>query len=624
MRHRRLLLFLVLLHSVRHSTSQRPSEDIFRNLFPIQPPHCSKTPIVIAQASTSANAAVTRSGMQMQFYLGLHTTVCFRLEEGVAVASNHTDHLFQSQSQRPSSWLHTVRLDRLEHHHPVSQRYQFGIPEVRADCICECNAASESCTAESHQYTQCPEDPNRDFLTSCYRTFLPNQSPVGCPAGSNAKLCCDVKFRPYRNQTYTAVKVEQPTTFATFVYTAYDYSNGRWMEKDRSTIRSQLDGVTQERYLDSQRRIALTVSAGGRASHQLETGMYFANSNPGGEMDELRKQPLNEITDNNFDRLGWYRMDENGKFHVNNGIVKMEEIHKAKVKNCHEQTYRSIIDAKNYMPGNFNLSKPLEMVYPWIQSARVYDGTQRQVIVTHAEGSNLHVTLQVTGEVDGHRLVFFHNSSRISDFTGTIIVDSRSNRYFNVTVYGASGKINGAVKYSTERDSAEIFSFTTYVHDLDASNRSMIIPMPAIVESGSRMICMYADEQREEQAVCRIVQYYETPLEVDIEHNTWHEMVGSCPSCNQINLTGFSKFLNPMSWVNGVSSLGEFVMMATDVLVYVCVLVVIYVVLTKIIIPICKCWICPMYILSQATQVKPQKQTKRRKPDHDHDDGICV
>nr|CDJ83124.1 CRE-AFF-1 protein [Haemonchus contortus] len=382
-----------------------------------------------------ANAAVTRSGMQMQFYLGLHTTVCFRLEEGVAVASNHTDHLFQSQSQRPSSWLHTVRLDRLEHHHPVSQRYQFGIPE----------------------------------LTSCYRTFLPNQSPVGCPAGSNAKLCCDVKFRPYRNQTYTAVKVEQPTTFATFVYTAYDYSNGRWMEKDRSTIRSQLDGVTQERYLDSQRRIALTVSAGGRASHQLETGMYFANSNPGGEMDELRKQPLNEITDNNFDRLGWYRMDENGKFHVNNGIVKMEEIHKAKVKNCHEQTYRSIIDAKNYMPGNFNLSKPLEMVYPWIQSARVYDGTQRQVIVTHAEGSNLHVTLQVTGEVDGHRLVFFHNSSRISDFTGTIIVDSRSNRYFNVTVYGASGKINGAVKSSTERDSAEIFSFTTYVHDLNVS-----------------------------------------------------------------------------------------------------------------------------------------------------------
>ncbi|KHJ91258.1 hypothetical protein OESDEN_08880, partial [Oesophagostomum dentatum] len=365
-------------------------------------------------------------------------------------------------------------------------------------------------------------------------------------------------FSYFRNQTYTAVKLEQPSTFATFVYTAYDYTNGRWVEKDRSTIRSQLDGGTQD----------------------------------------------------SFDRLGWYRMDDSGRFHVNNGIVKMEEIHKAKVKNCHEQTYRSIIDAKNYMPGNFNLSRPLEMVYPWIQSARIYDGSQRQVIVTHAEGTNLHITLQVNGDNEGHRLVFFHNSSSIADFTGTIIVDSRSNRhdfskfyllpilnlfhinllfrYFNVTVYGASGKINGAVKYSTQRDSDEIFSFTTYVHDLNASNRSMIIPLPAVVESGPRMICMYADEQREEQAVCRIVDYHETPLEIDIEHNTWHEMVGSCPSCNQINLTGLSKYLNPMSWVNGVSSLGEFVMMVTDILVYVCVLVVVYVVLTKIVIPICK------------------------------------
>ncbi|PIO67396.1 hypothetical protein TELCIR_10856 [Teladorsagia circumcincta] len=90
----------------------------------------------------------------------------------------------------------------------------------------------------------------------------------------------------------------------------------------------------------------------------------------------------------------------------------------------------------------------------------------------------------VNGEVDGHRLVFFHNSSRISDFTGTIIVDSRSNKYFNVTVYGASGKINGAVKYSTERDSDEIFSFTTYVHDLNVSFQS-VYDHPDAGNSGS-------------------------------------------------------------------------------------------------------------------------------------------
>ncbi|KHJ87827.1 hypothetical protein OESDEN_12390 [Oesophagostomum dentatum] len=112
----------------------------------------------------------------MQFYIGLHTTVCFRLDEGGATLSNHTDHLIQSQTQPASSWLHTIRLDRLEHHHPVTQRYQFGIPEVRADCICECNAASDSCTAEKYQYTQCPDDPNRDFVTYLVLPDLPTQS----------------------------------------------------------------------------------------------------------------------------------------------------------------------------------------------------------------------------------------------------------------------------------------------------------------------------------------------------------------------------------------------------------------------------------------------------------------
>lgn len=55
----------------------------------------------------------------MQFYLGLHTTVCFRLDEGIPISKDRSDHRFQTQKQRASSWLHTVRLDRLEHHHPV-------------------------------------------------------------------------------------------------------------------------------------------------------------------------------------------------------------------------------------------------------------------------------------------------------------------------------------------------------------------------------------------------------------------------------------------------------------------------------------------------------------------------
>ncbi|CAD6198229.1 unnamed protein product [Caenorhabditis auriculariae] len=596
-----LTLLIVLTSSFIDGS---PTEEVFRGLFPVQPPHCSKTPIVIAQTSQNAHSAIAR-GMQMQFYIGLHTAVCFRLHEGLPLASN-----FLEGEGNQTSLLHTIRLDRLEHHHPITQRYHFGIPEVHAECICECESTSPTCTAESHQFTACPESEKDDGTTSCYRTFFPNQTPIGCSEDSSPKLCCDVRFSPFKNMTFLAVKLEQPTTYATFVYTAYDYVNGRWVEKDKSTIRSQLDGGTQDRHLDAMRRISLAVTSGGRATHQLETGMYFARAAPGGEMEELRRQPLNEISDNNFDRLGWYRMDETGRFHVNNGVVKMDDIHKAKVKNCREQTYRSILSANNYMPGHFNMSRPLEMMLPWIQSARIYDGNARQAIVTHAEGSNLHVTLHLDDEMDGHSLVFFHNASRIRDFSGTIIVDSRSNRFFNLTVYDASGKIDGSVKYSTENIASNIHTFTTYVSDLQATNRSMIVPLPAVVEAGPRMICLRADEMQERDALCKVVEYHESPLEIDLVEGKWHEMVGSCPTCNQVNFNGIMKFLNPGAWIKGISSLGDGVMLVTDLVVYLGVLIVLYLLITKLIIPLVRCWACPLSFLSSSSSSSKKKKSK--------------
>lgn len=97
-----------------------------------------------------------------------------------------------------------------------------------------------------------------------------------------------------------AVKLEQPSTFAIFKYSAYDYSAGRWIQKDKSTLRIEIDGRTQSLFLDRHKIIKLGVSAWGRTSHQLESGMYFAQSNPGGEMDELRKQQINEINENKY------------------------------------------------------------------------------------------------------------------------------------------------------------------------------------------------------------------------------------------------------------------------------------------------------------------------------------
>ncbi|CAO4364345.1 unnamed protein product [Caenorhabditis nigoni] len=596
------------------TSSGFPLEEKFEGLFRAEPPHCSKTPIVRAQTSQNAMSSIAR-GMQMQFSIGLHTAVCFRLFEDTRLASTSINGIGDDDAGNQTSLLHTIRLEKLEHHHPITQRYTFGIPEVHASCICECDATASTCTAESHQFTACPESEKSDESTSCYRTFFPNQTPIGCSEDDSPKLCCDVRFKPYKNMTFLAVKLEQPTTYATFVYAAYDFVNGYWVEKDKTTIRSQLDGGTQDRHLDSKRRISLAVTAGGRASHQLETGMYFSRTSNGGETEELRMQPLNEITDNNFDRLGWYRMDESGHFHVNNGVVKMDDIHKAKVKNCKEQTYKSILAANNYMPGHFNLSRPLEVSKPWIQSARIYDSSSRQAVVTHAEGTNLQISIHLDDEVASQNLVFFHNASRIREFSGSIIVDSKSNRLFNLTVYEASGKIDGSVKMSTGFGSDTIHTFTAYVSDLHAANRSMIIPLPAIVGPGARTICLRADSMADIDSICHVVEYFESPLEIDLVEGKWHEMIGTCPTCNQINFNGMMKFLNPAHWIKGISSIGDGVMIATDIVVYLGVLCILYLLITKIIIPLVRCWVCPMSICCSggSGSSSKSKSVKRRR-----------
>ncbi|VDK51925.1 unnamed protein product [Anisakis simplex] len=539
----------------------RPSES-FQPILPITPPHCTKTSVIKSTLSHAAGDESLRT-ILMNIHIGLGSTVCFRIDNG----SSESDEASAKPSAQASSifadvlsnkapeqgWLHTLTLTQLEHHHPITQHYEFAIPEVSTSCICDCDPTSND--------------------TSCYRTFHASQSDAGCAPGSQSKLCCEVSFRPYKNRSYMAVKLEQPSTFVVFKYVAYDYTAGRWVEKDKNTIRVEIDGRTQTRYLDGWHRIELSVSAGGRASRQLESGMYFTISNRGGEMDQLRKQPINELNENNFERLGWYRKDASGHFGVRNGKVKIQKIHLAKVDNCKEQRSQSYLDAHHYVdmndpenPERFSLEDSVEHIYPWIRSAQVVDGSARQAIVVHSEGTNLEVILQVHDR--SAALSFLHDFSKLDDFTGTIIVDFKSNRYFNLTVYNATGIIHGIVKRTVDRGSPEDFSFTTYIDDLRSANKTVIVPLPAMVGGGDRLICLRADDERPQTEVCRIVPFREEPLEINLLENTWKELEGHCAECNKITVNGFLTNLNPLNWVSGVSSLSNFIMMVSDMLVY--------------------------------------------------------
>jgi hypothetical protein len=58
-----------------------------------------------------------------------------------------------------------------------------------------------------------------------------------------------------------------------------------------------LDGSTQTQFLDTLEKLELSITSPGQSNNQLEPGMYFVENLGKGKYGELRKQPLNELTE---------------------------------------------------------------------------------------------------------------------------------------------------------------------------------------------------------------------------------------------------------------------------------------------------------------------------------------
>jgi hypothetical protein len=105
-----------------------------------------------------------------------------------------------------------------------------------------------------------------------------------------------------------------------------------------------------------------------------------------------------------------------------------------------------------------------------------------------------------------------------------------------------SGFIIGSVKRTDDRASDEQLSFTVYVNELQAANVTTIVPLPALIAGGERAICLRPDDAPDGDAVCHVIAYHEIPLNVDLEKNSWSELVGHCPECNTISFGGEEAF----------------------------------------------------------------------------------
>lgn len=101
----------------------------------------------------------------------------------------------------------------------------------------------------------------------------------------------------------------------------------------------------------------------------------------------------------------------------------------------------------------------------------MYDLSERQVVISAGEGTNLDLTL--TSIASGGKysqeeedipkptaIAFVHNSSQLVDFSATILVDRFSNSLLNLSVYGAKGVLNGSVVIILVHYTVKIFPIT--------------------------------------------------------------------------------------------------------------------------------------------------------------------
>lgn len=58
---------------------------------------------------------------------------------------------------------------------------------------------------------------------------------------------------------------------------------------------------------------------------------------------------------------------------------------------------------------------------------------------------------------------------------------------------------------------------------MQGANKTLIIPLPALIDGGDRMICLHADnDNSSEEEICRIIVFKEVALEVIFQFQLLH------------------------------------------------------------------------------------------------------
>ncbi|CEF67375.1 Transmembrane protein 26 family-containing protein [Strongyloides ratti] len=531
-------------------------------------PHCSKSQIMegeIKETNEVGNNISVFSVSQLQ--MSLNDTVC------LLVSNNNETNI-----------LYTLQYLRLEQHYPIIGSYNFGIPLVSTNCICDCPGGDKVCSISTYNYKNCSN--MGDNKNICYRTYYDSQSNTGCFGSQKSEVCCEISFEPYKNLVYKTIKVKQPDTILVFQYKIFERIHQRWRLYDEDIFEIPLNKGEAKFELMGYNKIQLSVS-GGKPHRQLEPGMYFWQE---GESDKLIRGnvPINDIQETSLDKLGWMRQENNGFWSIRKGQIKIKNAHHVDIENCKLQKYKSmlnaeqfIIDTSNNNEKNISLGNILTEE-PWVKSINVEDGRVMKVI--HSEGISIFGTVKTQ-----FKPLMLTHSSQFSSFNGTIQLDKESNRFLNITFYEAKGTVIGMVYSSEDKTNIDIV-FSVLIDGTSTREFNCIITVPGSVNS-TRYVCFHpAGDVRGQQ--CSWLPYKSVPLPVYTVSHRWVSKVGECDRCNERGLENLFVQMDPRKWFDGINTTTELLMFIFEISIGILIVLIIITMCTKCIIPLFRCGIC--------------------------------
>lgn len=159
-------------------------------------PHCSLTTAIIAQVQRlDLDTDEIQLTTSVQVALNVRETACFRIyfDESAENLGENSSDSSSIYYQYNGSLLYTFTYQSLEQQYPVKSQYEFALPVLAGNCVCDCPGGEDHCNG-AHEHKNCSLQ--NDSMGICVTTYHPHQPTTGCFSDtSDGELCCQVKLK---------------------------------------------------------------------------------------------------------------------------------------------------------------------------------------------------------------------------------------------------------------------------------------------------------------------------------------------------------------------------------------------------------------------------------------------